>query len=288
MPDDARTAGGMEPALYLVATPIGNARDITLRALDVLRGADLLVAEDTRVLRRLMEMHGVARAGRRILALHDHNEREAAEKVVAALAGGAAVACTSDAGTPLISDPGHHLVGRVIAAGHAVHAIPGPSAAIAALAVAGLPSDRFLFAGFPPAAAGERRRFIEELAAVPAVVILYESPHRLRETFETLEEILGGARRAALCRELTKLHEEVMRGTLAELRAAVERDPPRGEITLVIDRAEERVAGEDEIRAALRDALQTMSVKDSVELVAHALSVGRRRVYQLALAIRRD
>jgi 16S rRNA (cytidine1402-2'-O)-methyltransferase len=200
-----------------VSVPIGAARDITLRALDLLAGADVLAAEDTRTLRHLMEIHGIALAGRPLLACHDHNEAQVVPKVLAALRAGKSVAYAPEAGTPLVSDPGFGLARAAAAEGFAVLAAPGASAVLAALAVSGLPSDRFLFAGFPPAAQGERARFLAELAPVRATLVLYESPRRIGRLLAEAAAALGPDRQAAVCRELTKRFEEVTRGTLATL-----------------------------------------------------------------------
>lgn len=280
-------AGGIAPGLHLVATPIGAARDITLRALDLLAGADVLAAEDTRTLRHLMEIHGIALAGRPLVACHDHNEAEVAPRILGALAAGKTVAYASEAGTPLVSDPGFVLVRAAAAAGHPVHAAPGASAVLAALTVAGLPTDRFLFAGFAPAAAGERARFLADLAGMQATLVLYESPRRVRRTLEDMAAAFGPDRRAALCRELTKRHEEVLRGTLAGIRAALGEADPKGEIVLVIDRAPPTEVGADAVEAALKTALATMSVKDAASFVSQTLGVQRKIVYRLALDLER-
>lgn len=277
------SGGAIPPGLHLVATPIGTARDITLRALDTLAGADILAAEDTRTLRRLMEIHGIALAGRPLLAVHDHNEAEATPRVLAALAAGKSVAYASEAGTPLVSDPGFTLVRAAIAAGGKVHAVPGASSVLAALTVAGLPTDRFLFAGFVPAAEGERARFLAGLAPVQASVVLLESPRRLHRTLAQIGQSFGPGRRVAICRELTKLHEEVIRGTVDELLSALGDAPPRGEIVLVIDRPGAAQATPEDIREALDRAVRRMSVRDAVTLVAHDLRVPRRTVYRIAL-----
>jgi 16S rRNA (cytidine1402-2'-O)-methyltransferase len=271
------------PGLHFVATPIGTARDITLRALDTLAGADVLAAEDTRTARKLMELHGVALGGRPLVAYHDHNGPAVRPRLLAALADGKSVAYVSEAGTPLVADPGFTLARAAIAAGYPVHAVPGPSAVMAALTVSGLPTDRFLFAGFPPVKAGERRRFLEELAPVPATLVLFEAPGRAAATLAACRETLGD-REAALCRELTKRFEEVRRGTLADLAAAAVTEPPRGEVVLVIDRGRE-TPDVDDMAAQLREALKTMRVKDAASAVAEALSLPRRQVYQAALKI---
>ena len=275
----------LPPALHLVATPIGAARDITLRALDVLGSADLLAAEDTRTLRKLMDIHGIPLGGRPLVAYHDHNGPQARPRLLQALADGQSVAYASEAGTPLVADPGFALARAAIAEGHAVVAVPGASATLAALTVAGLPTDRFLFAGFPPSAGGARRSFLTELAGVAATVVIYESPNRIQESLGDLVQIFGAGRMAALCRELTKRFEEVRRGTLADLADGARGDPPRGEHVLVIDRAPEgQVSGED-MDAALRRALETMSVKAAAEAVAGAMSLPKRMVYQAALRV---
>ncbi len=276
-------AAPVPPGLHLVATPIGAARDITLRALDVLAGADVLAAEDTRTLRHLMEIHGIALAGRPLVAVHDHNEAGATPRILGALAAGRSVAYASEAGTPLVSDPGFGLVRAAAAAGHPVHALPGPSAVLAALTVAGLPTDRFLFAGFPPAAAGERARFLAGLARAEATVVIYESPRRVARTLAEMAEAFGADRRAALCRELTKRHEDVRRAPLSDLAAALAREEVKGEIVLVVDRAQATQTGTELIDSALQNARQSMSVRDAVAFVSQTLEVPRRTVYQRAL-----
>lgn len=270
--------------LYLVATPIGAARDITLRALDTLASADVLAAEDTRTLRHLMEIHGIALGSRRIVAYHDHNGAEMRPKLLRALAEGKSVAYASEAGTPLVADPGYQLVQEAVAAGYTVTTAPGPSAAIAALTIAGLPTDRFLFAGFPPAAKGARMGWLEELAGIPATVVIYDSPKRVNRILDELVTKFGGERQAAICRELTKRFEEVLRGTLSELVVAVADRSLKGEVVIVIDR-DRRVASTDTMEEALMQALQQMSVKDAAAVVAESLGVPRRQVYQAALRI---
>jgi 16S rRNA (cytidine1402-2'-O)-methyltransferase len=271
------------PGLHFVATPIGTARDITLRALDTLAGADVLAAEDTRTARKLMELHGIALGGRPLLAYHDHNGPAMRPRLLALLAEGRSVAYVSEAGTPLVADPGFALARAAIAAGVPVHAVPGPSAVLAALTVSGLPTDRFLFAGFPPTRAGERRAFLTDLAPVPATLVLYEAPGRAAATLAACREVLG-ERDAALCRELTKRFEEVRRGTLSDLAARAAAAPPRGEVVLVIDRsrAAPEAAG---MEALLAEALATMTVKDAAAHVAEVLGLPKRQVYQAALGL---
>ncbi len=270
--------------LHLVATPIGNLRDVSLRALETLAAADVIACEDTRVTHKLLDHYGIATP---LTPYHEHNAATARPKLLARLAADEAVALVSDAGTPLVSDPGFKLVRAAHEAGHAVTAVPGASAALAALVCAGLPTDRFFFEGFLPAKDGQRRTRIAELARIPATLIVYESGPRLARALAALAEGLG-ARQAAVCRELTKLHEEVRRGELATLaRAYHEGAETRGEIVIVVappdadaDRPEP-----GEIDALLRRALQRGSVKDAASEVAAATGRPRREIYQRALAL---
>lgn len=226
------TARPLEAALYLVATPIGNLSDITLRALETLAAADILACEDTRVSRVLLSRYGIRR---RTTAYHEHNAAEAGPKLIAALEEGRSVALISDAGTPLVSDPGYRLVGEALDRNIRVVPIPGPSAALAALTASGLPSDAFLFAGFLPVKAGQRTTRLQELKNVPATLIFFESPRRLAGTLVAMSEALGGARKAAIGRELTKTFEEMRRATLAELAAHYgQADTPKGEIVICV------------------------------------------------------
>jgi len=275
----------VEAGLYFVSTPIGAARDITLRALDILAGADVLVAEDTRTLRHLMEIHGLKPGERPLWAYHDHNGERMRPRILAALAGGRSVAYASEAGTPLVADPGYQLGRAAIAEGHRVIAAPGASAVLAALTVSGLPSDRFIFAGFAPPATAARRRWLSELAAVPATLILYESPKRIQGLLADLVPVFGERRQAALCRELTKRFEEVRRASLGELLAGLDAGPLRGEIVLVVDRAPPAVPAVTEIEAALHEAMAAMSVRDAAAVVAEAMGLPRRAVYQAALKL---
>lgn len=283
----APSADRLAPGLYLVATPIGTARDITLRALDILASAEVLAAEDTRTLRRLMDLHGVPVGDRQIVAYHDHNGPAARPRLLEALRAGKSVAYASEAGTPLVADPGYRLAQAAIEEGLPVTAAPGPSAVLAALSVSGLPSDRFLFAGFLPATRSARRSAIAELAGVPATLIFFESPKRVGEMLGDLRDGLGGARKAAVCRELTKRFEEVRRGTLDDLVTDFADRPPKGEVVVLVDRDHAAPAAED-MEDALRDALVTMSVKDASTHVADMLGLPRRTVYQAALKMERD
>ncbi|MFN5827949.1 MAG: 16S rRNA (cytidine(1402)-2'-O)-methyltransferase [Rhodobacterales bacterium] len=273
------------PGLHLLATPIGAARDITLRALDVLAGADVLAAEDTRTLRHLMEIHGIALNGRPLIAYHDHNGQVVRPRLLRALKEGRSVVYAPEAGTPLIADPGFQLARAAIAEGLAVLAAPGPSAVLAALTVSGLPSDRFLVAGFPPAGAGDRARFLAELGQVPATLILYESPKRINRLLTEMADTFGKDRLAAVCRELTKRFEDVSRGTLGELAEAFAGRAVKGEIVVLVDRPGDRVVDAASIRAALRDALGHGSVRDAAAEVAAALNLPRKDVYRMALQL---
>lgn len=273
----------LAPGLYLVSTPIGTARDITLRALDILASADVLAAEDTRTLRHLMEIHGIPLGDRPLVACHDHNEAQISPRILKAIAEGKAVAYASEAGTPMVSDPGFPLARAVIAEGMAVTAAPGPSAALCALTVAGLPTDRFLFAGFAPSQKAARRSFLQDLAPIAATLVLYESPKRINQILEDCCEILGRERKIALCRELTKRFEEVIRGTVEEVRQAISGRDLKGEIVLVIGRGEKAASDAATIEAALDRALAQMTVKDAASAVAEAFDLPRREVYQMAL-----
>ena len=275
----------LAPGLYLVATPIGNLGDVTLRALETLAAADLIACEDTRITARLLERYGIRTA---LTPYHDHNAAAARPKILARMRDGGSVALVSDAGTPLVSDPGYRLVRAAQDAGFAVTAIPGPSAVLAALAVAGLPTDRFFFEGFLPPKDGARRGRIAELARIPATLVLFETGPRLADALTALAEGLG-ERNAAVCRELTKLHEEVRRDTLVGLaRAYAEGGETRGELVLVIAPPEARAATAEEIDELLRQALRTQTVKDAVGAVAAATGEPRAQVYRRALALAKD
>ncbi len=278
----------LEPGLHLVATPIGAARDITLRTLDVLSAADLLAAEDTRSLRRLLEIHGVDLKGRHIVAYHDHNGARMRPRLLQALRDGQSVAYAAEAGTPMVADPGYRLVEAAIAEGHPVRAAPGPSAVLAALTVSGLPSDRFLFAGFPPQQTAARRRFLAEIKDVPATLILFESPRRVGDLLTDLVLEMGPDRRAVICRELTKRFENVSRGTLGTLQEAVDTRMLKGEIVVLIDRAPVAQTDADTLKGALKGALDRATLKDAVSQVATRFGMPRRKVYQAALELRDD
>lgn len=287
-PLSARIEAPQLPAgVYLVATPIGAARDVTLRALDVLNAADMLAAEDTRTLRHLMDIHGVPLRGRRIVAYHDHNADRARPEIMAAIHAGKSVAYCSDAGTPLVADPGFRLARDAASEGLAVLSVPGPSAVLAALSVAGLPSDRFIFAGFPPQPAGQRRTWLKDLAKVDATAIIFESPRRVKQTLGILCE-LDPDRRMVLCRELTKKFEEIIRGTAETLARDVPEEGVRGEVVLVLDRPTQKSPDAKDIKAMLVERLADMSVRDAASAVSEELGMPKREVYQLALSIEKD
>jgi 16S rRNA (cytidine1402-2'-O)-methyltransferase len=269
--------------LHFVATPIGNARDITLRALDTLASADVLAAEDTRSLRRLMDMHGVPLGSRPMIAYHDHNGAKARPKLLSLMAQGKSVAYASEAGTPLVADPGFVLCREALEQDLFVTSAPGPSAMIAALTIAGLPSDRFLFVGFAPAALGARKKFYTEFGVVQATMGVYESPKRIYRTLTELCELYGADRKVAICRELTKRFEEVISGTLGELVESLKDHTFKGEIVLLIAREEPVDASEEDLEAALDEALAEMSVKDAAAQVSTRFNMPKRQVYQLAL-----
>ena len=275
----ARAAGG----LYLVATPIGNLGDITLRALETLAGVDVVACEDTRISRRLTERYGITAE---LTPYHEHNAATARPKILRRLEQGGSVALVSDAGTPLISDPGFKLVREACAAGHAVIALPGASSVLTALSLAALPTDRFFFEGFLPPKQTARRARLAELARIDATLVLFESGNRMQETLADLAEIMG-AREAAICRELTKMHEEVTRAPLAELAAGADNLETRGEFVLVIapPAADAQAMTTDKLDELLRDQLERHSVKDAV---AHAVELSgrpRREIYARALEL---
>lgn len=271
----------VEPGLYLVATPIGNLRDITLRALDVLGAADLVLAEDTRVTAKLLSAFGLSRP---IERYDDHAGHRVRPKVMAALAAGKVVALVSDAGTPLVNDPGFRLVQEAVEAGCGVHPIPGPSSVLAALTLAALPTDRFLFAGFLPNKSAARRAFLEELRSVRSTLVLFETGPRLKASLADMADVLG-PRPAAVARELTKLYETCIRGSLPDLAADPKLDAPKGEIVVVIGPGEVEAASEADAEAALASALERLGPADAASEVAKALGLNRRELYRRALAI---
>ena len=281
--DATLPAATLGPGLYVVATPIGNLADVTLRALAILAGADAILAEDTRVSRTLLQRYGIERP---LAPYHEHNASKARPRALERIAEGQALALISDAGTPLISDPGYKLVAEAIELGFAVVAAPGASAALTALCVAGLPTDRFYFEGFLPPRSPARRERLNALAAVPGSLIFYESAGRLAGTLADLAAELG-PRPAAVARELTKLHEEVKRGALDKLAAEyISGEPPKGEIVIVVGAAEERAAvSEAALDQEIAEQLVNLSVKDAAASVAAKHGLPRRQIYARALAL---
>src|ERR1700710_33684 len=277
------TAPKPVPGLYLVATPIGHLGDITLRALETLAGVDIIACEGTRIARRLTERYAISA---QLKQYHEHNAALARPKILEKLAQGASIALVSDAGTPLISDPGFKLVREVCAAGHAVIALPGPSSVLSALAVAALPTHRFFFEGFLPSKETARRARLTELARIDATLVMFESGHRVQDTLADLADIMG-ARDAAICREMTKMHEDVRRASLPELAQSADAMETRGEFVLVIGppAASAQIMAQHDLDDLLRSALKRDSVKDAV---AHAVELSgrpRREIYARALEL---
>ena len=274
------------PGLYLVATPIGNLADVTLRALETLAGVDLIACEDTRITHRLTERYGISA---QLTPYHEHNAAAARPKILEKLAQGASVALVSDAGTPLIFDPGFKLVREACAAGHAVVAVPGASSVLTALSVAALPTDRFFFEGFLPSKQTARRARLAELARIEATLVVFESGNRVQDTLADLAGIMGG-REAAICRELTKLHEEIKRAPIAELARDADSLETRGEFVLVIGppAAGAAVMAQHELDDVLRSSLQQGSVKDAVAYAVEVSGRPRREVYARALELARE
>ncbi|MCC6860975.1 MAG: 16S rRNA (cytidine(1402)-2'-O)-methyltransferase [Bryobacterales bacterium] len=276
----------MAGTLYLVATPIGNLEDITLRALRVLREADVIACEDTRQTRKLLSHYGIDKP---LLSYHEHNEAQRAVELVERLREGQSVAVVSDAGTPLLADPGYRVVKAAAAAGFAVQPVPGPSALVTALAASGLPTDAFYFGGFLPARQGARRRALEERAAERATLVYYEAPHRIQETLEDVEAVLG-PRPVVVARELTKLHEELLRGTAGEVRQALAaRAAVKGEITLLIGKAETTAAPNTPVEQAVEAlVLQGLSRMEAMKAVARQRGISKREVYGHLEKLRRS
>lgn len=276
----------MEPALYVVATPIGNLRDITLRALDVLAAADVVAAEDTRNTAHLLTHHGIG--ANRLMAVHQHNERAAADKIVALLQAGQSVAFASDAGTPAVSDPGALLVQAVRAAGLRVIPVPGANAAIAALSAAGMTEPHFLFYGFLPNKPAARRTALESLRDQACTLVFYEAPHRIVECVEDLCTVLGGERQIVLAREITKLFETIHAGPLRDAGAwlASDSNQQRGEFVVLVSGAVPQPGLPAEARHILEILLNELPLKQAVQLATRISGAGRNELYQLALQIK--
>lgn len=279
-----RADPGLAPGLYVVSTPIGNLRDITLRALDILASVDVVCAEDTRVAGKLLSAFGVSA---RLRPYHDHNGAQARPGLLAELTKGARIALISDAGTPLISDPGYKLVREAAEQGVSVFAIPGASAPLTALASSGLPTDRFMFCGFPPPKAAARRRFLDEMKSAQATLVFFEGPSRLAASLADMADILG-PRDAAVSRELTKKFEETRRGALSDLAAHYDRaGPPRGELVVLVGPPQAAAAaGADALDAAILEADDGRPLKAVAAEVAELLGLKRRDVYERALELR--
>jgi len=273
----------LAPGLYIVSTPIGNLGDLTFRARDVLAGVDLVLAEDTRVTAKLLAHYGLSR---KVQRYDDHTDERERPRILQTLAEGARVALVSDAGTPLVSDPGYRLVREAAERGVNVVPVPGASAVLAALAVAGLPTDRFLFAGFPPAKGGPRRAMFEELAGVRATLAFYETGPRLAESLADMAAVFGGEREAAVARELTKLYETCIRGSLDTLAADPRLAAPKGEIVVLVGPGRQAQASAEEADRALQEALARLAPAEAAGEVARALGLPRRELYRRALALK--
>jgi 16S rRNA (cytidine1402-2'-O)-methyltransferase len=276
----------LSAGLYFVATPIGSARDITLRALDILASADLIAAEDTRTARKLMEIHGVPLNGRKVVAFHDHSGEGAVTRLVTDMSAGKSVAYVSEAGTPLVADPGYELGRAAIAADVPVTTAPGASAVLAALTVSGLATDRFAFVGFLPASKQQRETEIAMLRDVPFTLVFYESPKRVAEMLANLRDVLGDGREAVVCRELTKKFEEITRGTLGEVAQQFDGRNVKGELVVLVGRQGATEVADMDVEAALREAMTTMRIKDAATVVSGAMGLPRRQVYQIALGLK--
>lgn len=275
--------GDLAAGLYVLSTPIGNAKDISLRALDILKKCTVIAAEDTRVTARLLAIYGIQKP---LLAYNDHNGAQMRPKILDRLHDGQAVVLVSDAGTPLVSDPGYKLLRQAIAAQIAVFAVPGASAVLAGLVLSGLPSDRFLFAGFLPPKTGEKVRVLEEFKALRATLIFFESAQRLGETLQTMSGVLG-QRRCAVARELTKLHEEILRGSLHELAGHYRTaGAPKGEVTIVVGPPEDGNKDVAKLDDALKAALAFMPVKAAVDMIANLTDMSRKQLYERALSLK--
>jgi 16S rRNA (cytidine1402-2'-O)-methyltransferase len=274
----------LAPGLYLVSTPIGNLADMTLRAIAVLARADILYCEDTRHSRALLDRYAIRSPVR---PYHEHNADEQRPRVIAELAAGRRVALISDAGTPLVSDPGYKLVREAAASGHLVSAVPGACAILAALVSAGLPTDAFFFAGFLPPRQAARRMRLAELAAVPGTLVFFEAPQRVAETLSDLAEGLG-PRSAVVARELTKLHEELARGSLAELAEAFQPREVKGEVVILTGPPGVAEISDEAIASQLREALKGASLRDAARSIADGLAVPKARVYDIGLKLRRE
>ena len=278
----------LKSGLYLVATPLGSARDITLRALDVLSSCDAIAAEDTRSMRKLLNIHNIPINDRPLLSYNDFNGDQVRPKIFEWLDSNMAVAYASDAGMPLIADPGYQLSKQAADRGFYVTSVPGASACITALTLSGLPTDRFFFEGFLPVTQEKRRQKLKELSNLQSTLIFYESPKRLIKMFDDLVAIMGENRRAVIARELTKKFEQIISGTLAELYAIIQKEQLKGELVVLLDRPISTGLADIDVKAELSVALSKMTLKDASNFVAAANGLSKRYVYNLALSMREN
>ena len=283
------TVKKLDSGLHILATPIGTANDITIRALNILRDADILVAEDTRVLRKLMEIHGINLNGRKILSYHDHNGEVQRPKLIALIKEGKVLAYASDAGTPLIADPGFSLTKLAIQNNIRVHAAPGASAVLTALCLAGLPTDNFFFGGFLGSKSSQRIKNLQKIQNLDATIVYYESPKRTLSTLKDISKIFGNDRLISVCREMTKKFEEVIRGTVDQVIDEIKsRHSFKGEVVIVLGPPTKKEISDEEIYSALQIALQEYRIKDAATQISEQFGVPKKRSYEMALRIKAE
>ena len=283
------TVKKLDSGLHILATPIGTANDITIRALNILRDADILVAEDTRVLRKLMEIHGINLNGRKILSYHDHNGEVQRPKLIALIKEGKVLAYASDAGTPLIADPGFSLTKLAIQNNIRVHAAPGASALLTALCLAGLPTDNFFFGGFLGSKSSQRIKNLQKIQNLDATIVYYESPKRTLSTLKDISKIFGNDRLISVCREMTKKFEEVIRGTVDQVIDEIKsRNSFKGEVVIVLGPPTKKEISDEEIYSALQIALQEYRIKDAATQISEQFGVPKKRSYEMALRIKAE
>jgi 16S rRNA (cytidine1402-2'-O)-methyltransferase len=283
------TVKKLDSGLHILATPIGTANDITIRALNILRDADILVAEDTRVLRKLMEIHGINLNGRKILSYHDHNGEVQRPKLIALIKEGNVLAYASDAGTPLIADPGFSLTKLAIQNNIRVHAAPGASAVLTALCLAGLPTDNFFFGGFLGSKSSQRIKNLQKIQNLDATIVYYESPKRTLSTLKDISKIFGNDRLISVCREMTKKFEEVIRGTVDQVIDEIKsRNSFKGEVVIVLGPPSKKEIRDEEIYSALQIALQEYRIKDAATQISEQFGVPKKRSYEMALRIKAE
>ena len=283
------TVKKLDSGLHILATPIGTANDITIRALNILRDADILVSEDTRVLRKLMEIHGINLNGRKILSYHDHNGEVQRPKLIALIKEGKVLAYASDAGTPLIADPGFSLTKLAIQNNIRVHAAPGASALLTALCLAGLPTDNFFFGGFLGSKSSQRIKNLQKIQNLDATIVYYESPKRTLSTLKDISKIFGNDRLISVCREMTKKFEEVIRGTVDQVIDEIKsRHSFKGEVVIVLGPPTKKEISDEEIYSALQIALQEYRIKDAATQISEQFGVPKKRSYEMALRIKAE